>query len=180
MSTPRRSTLSRCLVLIVVLAAGCYNRVVQGDETVYSFAGWVGALVILGGLVAFPVGLLISQRSWRGYIIVVGGPLIALLVGPSMYTDRVKVDEQHFECRYGFWWSPSIFNIRFDDLRHIEWETEVKTSRRGGQEYNYFLLCVYKDGRRDKVAVGTLMRQAVEEILQRARERSVPILFPKD
>jgi hypothetical protein len=51
---------------LLVLLSGCYDRSVQGDRSVYSFAWWVGLLVILGGLVAIPLGLVIRRWSGRG------------------------------------------------------------------------------------------------------------------
>jgi hypothetical protein len=157
--------------------SGCYNREVTGETTTYSAAIWAGLLVILGGLCAIPIGLVITARTWRGWLVVAVGPIISFTIGPSLLLDTVKVDANHFECRYGAWWSPSQFNIRFDELQSMQHIVEEKQGRRG-KTYNHYLICNYKNGHSTKVSVGDLMKQALDDILNRARARNVPVLLP--
>ena len=103
------------------------------------------------------------------------GPPFAGLFAPMLASDRVACDADHFEARYGFWWSPSEFNIRFADLREIRWVTKEGWSR-GRKTYSNFLDCVLKSGPTQQVSVGTVMKEAVDEILSRARAHGVPVI----
>jgi hypothetical protein len=100
------------------------------------------------------------------------GPVVLALVAPAMYSDRVALDSEHFEARYGIWFSPQQHNVRFDDLSEIRF---VET-RDAKNRVNHELHCVYKSGHVTVVHVGDLTVKAVPEILERARAKGVPVL----
>lgn len=136
---------------------------------------WTGALCIAGGVIAIPAGLVVFRKNrWTGGLLVLGGLAVLGVLAPSMYADEPWVDADHFEARYGFWWSPTRHNIRFDDLREIQIVAKTKMTRRGKQT-SYELHCAKKSGGTEIVHVGTIMGEAGGEILDRAEEKGVPI-----
>jgi hypothetical protein len=165
---------ARCLLtaILVCTLAGCYTRTQSADKVEFTFAGWVGVSVILGGLLAVPIGWFV--RRWKGawgFMLMIMGPVLLLIVGPAMYSDRVFIDRDHFEARYGFWFNPTTHSIRFADLREIRY---VGVPGRRGR-VSYQLHCITKNGATDVVSAGDLVRNAVPEILNQAAAHGVPV-----
>jgi len=149
---------------------GCYEQTVRGDESVYRFAWWLGPVIITVGLLGVPVGWLLRQWNPKlGFVVMVLAPILLIIVAPSMYSDRVVVDGRHFEARYGFWFSPSVHVVPFDDLTAIRYV--AKEDHRG--RVTYRIHCVHKTGSTTEVSAGDLVRNAVPEILDRARVRGI-------
>jgi hypothetical protein len=156
------------------LASGCYEKVVQGDESVYRFAGWVGIVVIAAGLVGIPAGWLLRRWSAKwGFVLMGMSPLLLILIAPAMYSDRVVVGPDGFHARYGIWFSPRVHDVRFDTLKEIR-RVGVRNSK---GRINYELHCVRKDGEVEAIAIGDLVVKAVPEILSRAKARHVPVII---
>jgi hypothetical protein len=102
--------------------------------------------------------------------------VLAALVFPAMILDKVRVDAQHFETHYGFWFAPSKHNVRFDDLREMKLVTYEQRTRRGGRRSKQKLVCIHKSAApQDTVHLGTLVKEAAPEILRRAAESGVTI-----
>jgi len=136
--------------------------------------------VILGAAAGCVVGAAVGWvlRGWSarlGWGLVIMCPLLLVGMVPGLATDYVRIDPNGFECRYGFWFAPKQHAVRFDDLREIRWVETERRTRRGGTQIDIDLLCMQKDGRQQKVDVGDLMKQAVNEILENADARGVPI-----
>lgn len=166
---PGRLLAGLALVLICLIS-GCHEHTVEGRQSVYRFAPWVGVSVIAGGLLAVPLGWVL--RKWSGkwsFVLILMGPFVLVMVAPSMYLDRVVVDDDHFEVRYGIWWSPSVHNLRFADLQAIHYLTV--SGRRG-----YQMQCLGQDKTVTVVHAGDLVRNTVPEILQRARAKGVVVV----
>jgi hypothetical protein len=173
----RRPILLRglCIVLsalMLLTASGCYERTTQGDQAIYHFAWWLGPAVIVGAILAVPAGWALRKVSERfGFALMILGPVLLVMVAPAMFSDRVVVDKDHFEARYGIWFSPSVHSIRFDDLREIRY---VKTRGARGRT-NWQLHCITKGGETRAVSAGDLVRQTVPEILDRARAKGLQV-----
>jgi hypothetical protein len=168
----RRYWLTPLVILTILFASGCYEQSVRGDQSVYGFAWWVGVGVIVGSLIAVPLGWVIRRWSGRwSFVLIVMGPLLLVFVAPAMFLDKVVVDREHFEARYGFWFSPTRHNLRFDDMRELRYvETRDRKNR-----VKYELHCVMKAGDTRVVHVGDLVQFAVPEILERAKAKQVPV-----
>ena len=161
------------LLALLCLVAGCYEKTTRADESVYHFAWWLRAVVIAAGLLMLPAGWLLRRRNQGlGVILMILAPVLLVIVGPAMFNDRVVIDAEHFEARYGFWFSPSEHNVRFDDLREIRY-VAVRGAR---NRIKYEVQCVRKDGGTTVVHAGDLVRNAVPEILSRAKAKKVPVL----
>jgi len=160
-------------LLTLVLIPGCYERVVDGQESIYRFAWWLGLLVIAGGLLGVPVGWLLRRwsRKW-GFALMCMAPILLIIVAPAMYSDHVVVDDEHFEDRFGFWFHPSTTTVRFQDLREIHY-VGVPDNR---GRINYELRCISKTGQTEVVPAGDLAKNAVPEILSRAKARGVEVV----
>ena len=109
-----------------------------------------------------------------GYTISVVSVVAIIVVVPAMYCDKVVIDDEHFEAKYGFWFDQSIHKVTFSDLQEIRY-VERMDSRNKRQ---IDLECVHKSGSVDRVHAGDLVINAVPEILRRARQKGVPITEP--
>jgi hypothetical protein len=159
--------------LTLCLVAGCYERVSRGNESLYRFVWWLGPVVIAGGILGVPIGWLL--RKWTpkwGFVLMFIAPVLLVIVAPAMYSDRVLIDDEHFEVRYGFWFAPSVFDLRFEDLSEIRYV--VVHDARGRASYE--LHCLTNTGEVVVVHAGDLVRNTVPEILARAKARGVRVI----
>ncbi len=159
--------------LALCSVAGCYEHVSNGNESIYRFVWWLGPLIIAGGILAIPAGWFLRRWSAKwGFVLMVMAPVLLVIVAPAMYSDRVVIDNEHFEARYGFWFSPSVHNLRFEDLQEIQY-VAVPGSR---GSTNYELHCLSKAGQLSVVHAGDLVRNTVPEILERAKAKGVRVV----
>jgi hypothetical protein len=165
--------------LCCVVLAGCYQKVEEKSGLTFTFQPWVPLLVALGGVIALPIGIVLFNRGQRfwGVLLAVGGPLIAGGVAPGMYMDRVVVNQDGFYSRHGFWFSPKIHDIRYEDLSQVKLVVEESTGRRG-KSYSYYFDCSFKSGKQERVPLGDIMREALPEIAGQFRQHGVPVLIP--
>ena len=163
-----------CLGLLALcLVSGCYERVAQGNQATYRFAWWLGPAGIAGDILSVAVGWFV--RSWNkrwGFGLMCLGPVLLVMVILPMYSDRVLIDDEHFEAKYGLWFSPTQQNIRFQDLLEIRY---VGVPGNRGR-MNYKLRCMNREGQVIVVPAGDLVRQTVPEILERARGRGIAVV----
>ena len=119
-------------LMLLTAVSGCYDKSVNGDASVYKFESWVGIAVIAAGLMGMAIGFLLRKWSLRYTIVLMGmGPLLILIIAPTMYLDKTLVDANHFEGRYGLWFDPRRFNLSYDELRSIHYlEVEERDSVR--------------------------------------------------
>ena len=170
--TPTKHTSAFLAALVLCFLPGCYERVSHGNESVYQFAWWLGPLVIAGGILAFPCGWLLRKWSKKlGTILMILAPLMLIVAAPAIYSDYAIVDDDHFEARYGFWFAPTVHNLRFDDLQEIRY-VAVPGSR---GRTNYELHCISRTGQQTVVHAGDLIKNTVPEILERARKHGVRV-----
>lgn len=165
------------LAAVALLTAGCVTESRDGDTTVVAFAPWVGLLAILGGLAAVPVGLL--ARRWKpflGWALVVLGPVGLVVLAPGLFLDRVTVSPEKFTLWTGFWFSPTVHEVRYDGLSEVAITAEERTGRRGRKSVSYYLECRGKGGAQ-KVPVGDLMKEGgLKHILDMADRKDIPIV----
>jgi hypothetical protein len=165
--------------LCCIAIAGCYDKVSENGGLTFSFQRWVPLLVVVGGLVALPVGIVLfvrKQRFW-GVCLAVAGPLAAGVIAPGLYLDKVVVNQDGFYSRHGFWWDPTIHQIRYDELTQIQVVVEEKTGGRG-KTYSYYFDCSFKSGKPERVPLGDIMREALPEIAEQFRKHGVPVHIP--
>jgi hypothetical protein len=159
----------------VCVLSGCVNQTAEAGQTTWKFAWWLPTVVLLGGLIAAPVGWLWRSKNNYGWVLLIGGPLAAAVFAPGLMADRVTVDDEHFTLRTGFWFAPTRHDIRFADVSRIDITSETRSGRRGRRTTSYYLVCHKTTGDSEKVPVGNLMEYAVGDILATADERGIPV-----
>ena len=177
MNHSKRIGMVAAVIGLALFAGGCVDRDVSGDTVTYDYAWWVPVLSLVAALVAFPVGLVLRKRSGRfGWGLMIVAPILAILVFPAMLLDKVKVDSNHFETHYGFWFAPTKHNVRFDDLVELRLVTYQERTRRGGRQTKQKFLCIYNSAAaKDTVQLNTLVKEAAEEIVRRAQAKGVTV-----
>jgi hypothetical protein len=160
----------------MLLLGGCVDKKVSGDVTSYSFSLWVPLVVLLIGLAAAPLGFLLRNQwqrgAWLGFIL---APILLLFVVPGLFLDYCKVDSRHFEGRYGFWFAPSKFDIRYGDLNSIHHVIWTERGRRGRRTTKERFDCALKSGEAKTVQLGDMMKHARDEIAERANAAGVKV-----
>lgn len=157
---------------LLLACSGCIERRIDGDVTTYGYETWVVLAVGVGGIVAAPVGW--ALRKWiarLGYILMILGPLAAILVAPAMWTERVVVDANHFEHSAAVPGSNDS-SVPFDDVAALHYRSAVEGSGRRSRR-NHRLDVTRKDGRVQTIDLGTLYQEAVGEIFKRAAARGI-------
>lgn len=162
------------VVFCTLFLTGCTNERVVGETTIFTFAWWVPLTILAAGMLAVAVGVL-TRHTRFGWAFLIGGPIAAFFFAPSMWSDRITLDHDHFTMRTGFWMMPTTHDVRFDDLHSIDQIAESRRTRRG-RSTSYYLHCHRKSGESSKVPINDLMKRgAYERILQEAIAHSVPI-----
>ena len=159
--------------------AGCYQKVSEDGNLVFAFQPWVPLLVVVIGLAAVPVGifLIIRKQYFWGIALALAGPLAAGGLAPGLYLDKVIVNQEGFYSRHGFWWDPTIHQIRYEELSLVRLGFEEKTNR-GRKSYSFYFDCVFKSGKQERVPLGDIMREALPEIAEQFRTHGVPVQIP--
>ncbi|HEY2839846.1 MAG TPA: hypothetical protein VGJ26_11890 [Pirellulales bacterium] len=152
----------------------------RSSGSIYSYEPYVFGLMLLASVVAVPAGWFLRKKSGRvggfGWVMLIGGPIMLVAVVPGFWSDFIKVDEQGFELKTGFWFAPTHYKVEFDKLSSIALTAETRTGRRGRKETSYFLQCAERAAAGDKVPVGDMMKVALDEILTRAHDKGVVLM----
>jgi len=154
------------LLLGGLLLAGCTRKEQQGDLMVWKYETWVGFAAILGGI-AVAAGAIALRKSgnWSWVIMLLA---IGFTIGfaPFGFVDHVSLDQEHIATRWGFWFAPTLHDIRFDDVSRVDYTKETRRGRRGRKETSYYLVFTTKNGTQDKLtATNSLMEAAAEDLM---------------
>lgn len=150
--------------------AGCYERVQNGDETIYHFAWWTGIMVIVGGIAGFCLGLAL-RRIRMAWVLIIACPILLVIVAPAMFFDRVTIDQNHFTARYGFWFAPHVKDVRFGDVQSVQIVEKRDAENRASYEMQFRM----KSGAVEVLPLGTLVQNARDEIVSVARSHNIPV-----
>jgi hypothetical protein len=166
--------------ICLMVMPGCFERTVRDGTLTFSYAVWVPTLVVIAGLAAVAWGVVlmtVRKKRLNGAFVIVAGVAAAGGIAPMMYLDRTVVSQDGFYSRHGFWWSPTVHDIRYDDLKLVQVGVEEKMGRQG-KTYSYFFDCTSKSGKQERVPLGDIMRQALPEIAQQFRDHGVTVVIP--
>jgi hypothetical protein len=168
------------LAICCSLLAGCYDKVTDANGLTFSFQIWVPIAIILAGIVAVPIGIVLLRRKqyFWGVVLVLGGIAGAFAIAPGMFLDKVIVNQTGFYSRHGFWWNSTVHDIKYDQLNLVQLVVEESTGRRGRKNYSYYFDCSLKSGKRDRVPLGDIMREALPEIAEQFRKHGVTVQMP--
>jgi hypothetical protein len=176
-----KRTIHVLLGICCLLVVGCLKRTNDGGDMVFRYQLWVPLLVVTIGIILVPVGIFMvaRQRRFWGIVVILGGALASLIVAPQMYLDKVIVNQEGFYSRHGWWFSPTIHEIRYDDLQRVQVVVEERQGRHG-KNYSYYFDCFYKTGKKERVPLGDVMREAVPEIAEQFRAHGVAVDMPSN
>jgi len=176
MWTHRRLAGALLAAFILFGLTGCITETAEGDATIFRYEGWVGPLSVFLGVVAVVVGWFLSEYDKRlGYGLLIIPPILLLLFVPNCFLDQVKVDEEHFEMRTGWWWEPTRTNLRFADIESMAYFEEERRGHRPGFHYIVYLECVDHEGQHFRIELDGLGFEAVGAILTRAGAQGVDV-----
>lgn len=171
---PRLALIVSALALTAL--TGCVTETPSGSGSTYKFEWWiptgltvVSLLAIVGGVFA------VSRKKNGGWIAVLVG-IIGLVLGPSMFFDRAVVDDEHFELRTGIVFSPTTFDIKWDNVASIYGSSEQRTGRRGRKSTSHYLNFVLKSGGTEKVPIGDLMKEGADrKVMEMAQKKGIKL-----
>ena len=166
------------LGLSFAAASGCVRETTEQGEHVFQYELWVPGSVLLGGIVAAVAGFFLRKWNTRvGWVLLIGGPFVALGIGPSMFFDRAAVGKDGFELRTGIYGQTVVPRVQFDDISRIRITSETRRTRRGGKSTSVYLNCDKKSGGSVKVSVNNNVSEAAGKlILQEASARGIPVV----
>jgi hypothetical protein len=158
--TSRRWPLLLIAICILPLS-GCVRETTEGSSLVFQNELWASALALVGGIVASIAGWFIRERSSRfGWTLLIGGPIVAIGLAPSLFLDRATVDQNGLSLRVGLWGMSAVHDVKYDDLSQVRLVMEESRGRRGRTNINYYLMCENKDGTFSKVPLGSKVAEA--------------------
>ena len=162
------------LALAALAFTGCTTERVDGDTTIFTFAWWLPMLILVGGGVSLGAGALLRENRY-GWVLMIGGPIAAIFFAPSLWSDKVTLDHQHFTQRTGIWFMPRFQDVRFDDLASIDLTAETRRTRRG-RSTSYYMVCHRKAGEDAKIPINDLMKGgAAKKIIAEAAHHGITI-----
>jgi hypothetical protein len=172
--------LTHCLIpcIVVLTLSGCVRETTEGETRVFTYETWVPASVLLGGMAAGVAGWFLRSVTNRlGWGLLIAGPILAILFGPSLFMDRASIDSKSLSIRTGIWGMTATHEVNLDKLKQVRLVSEEKTGRRGRKRTEYFMLCELTDGTSAKVPVNNSISEAVApHFLDLVASRNLPIV----
>jgi hypothetical protein len=131
----------------------------------------------LGGIVAATIGWNLRQKSGRfGWVLLIGGPIATIFFAPSMFLDRVTVDDTGFSRRSGIFGMTAVQDVTFVDVSGMRLTSEEERGRRGRKVTKYYLYCDRKSGEAVKFPVNNAVCEAaLLQILRTAAAAGIRI-----
>lgn len=160
-----------CLAL-----TGCVSESASGSGSTFKFEWWIPLLITVVSLLALVGGVFFMTRKKQGAWVAVLLGILGLLFGPNMFFDKAVVDDEHFELRTGIMFSPTTFDIKWDNVTSINGTAEEKSGRRGRKTTSFYLNFALKSGGTEKVPVGDLMKHgAAKKVILMADKKGIPL-----
>jgi hypothetical protein len=197
---------------ILLCLSGCTREVQVGPATVFMYALWVPAAVIVAGIGGTIWGVMIRRSIARerqmlealpdlargaasmtsstgqrmahrvqnlrysllGWWLLVFGPSFAVFYGPTLYAEKILVNQERFTIRSGLWLSPRAESAVFSALSGMELGAEFDSGNR--ERKREHLTVYYKKGEIRQFDVSDLMRHgALDRILEVAKGQQIPV-----
>lgn len=169
-----------CLTALGFLAmSGCVSETTKGSAHIFGYELWVPIAVLLGGIVAVPAGWMLRTATERlGWVLMILGPVAALLIAPSLFVDCAVVDDTSYTNRSGIWGMTSYHEVKFADLNQIRVTEEEERGSRGRTTIKCYLNCDLKNGTTLKIPADNndVSEAASLQFLKTAKERGIPIV----
>lgn len=180
MSTPSRIAVA-VAGLLLACSSGCVQHEEQNGGLFYTFTWSASLWLILAALLLLYFGVRwLFKKSWRWYFRALGivgvslSLLLAVVIVPPNFLDYLRLDDVHVEGRYGKWWSPTQYDVRFADMESMQFRV-VRSEHYKGPGPSYWLDLTFRDGCRASLPMGDLMKAAVHEVRSRAAAAGVKV-----
>jgi hypothetical protein len=162
-------------VAVVVLVGGCVHVSDDGKRQVIDYAVWVPLGLLVGCLAAGGLGWSLRNTSQRlGFGLILAGFMLLVIGVPSLFRDRITIDEHRFTMRTGIWGLSAVHSVDFDRLTGVRIVIEQETDSRGRERTHRVMLCQSKNGTIDKLPWGNAMCEAAEPyIVKTIKERGI-------
>jgi hypothetical protein len=162
-----------------VLLTGCVSETTNGSGSTFKFQWWIPTLITVVALVLIVGGVLFTVRKKQGAWVAILVGVAGMLFGPNLFFDRAVIDNDHFELSTGFFFSPTYFNIKWDNVASIHGSMEEKTGRRGRKSTSFYLNFNLKSGGSEKVPSGDLMKNGpIVKLIDMANAKGIPVTGP--
>lgn len=172
-------TASLLAVVSCVVLTGCVSESQSGTGSTFKFQWWIPTLITVISLLLIVGGVLFTVRRKQGAWVAILVGIVGMLFGPNMFFDRAVIDDDHFELSTGFFFSPTYFNIKWDNVASIHGSMEEKTGRRGRKSTSYYLNFNLKSGGSEKVPSGDLMKNGpIKKLVEMAAKKGITVDGP--
>ena len=169
----RRPTQFLILTALILSITGCVSEHTSGSTQTFTYEWWLPLSVILGGIVAAPLGWVLRSKSERyGWGLLIAGPLFAVF-GAFLYSERAVLDDSKFVTSRLF----NSHEVKFDTLKLLRISTEIETGRRGRKETKIYVTCTRADGTTAKIGVtNAVLEAAIPKFIEKVAERGIQII----
>ena len=176
--TARASTILRVAfpAMILLLIGGCVRVTDDGNRQVLDYELWVPFTVLLACLAVLPAGWFLQRASQRFGLglMVVGLALLVILV-PTLFRDKVTIDDQRVSTRTGLWFFGSAESVDFDNINRVVIAVVQSTDSKGRQQTGRCVVCEKKTGPAVRLSLGGMFDAALPYILKAAEKHGVRI-----
>lgn len=172
---PRYRFLLFLLALILITASGCVRESQSGTARTFKYQLWLPLSVLVGGIVAGPVGWFLRRQRY-GWAMLVLGPLATLFFAPTLFLERVTLDDNTYTVRSGIWGMTASHQVDLSKLKYVAITTEENRGRRGRTTTSTYLICNNQDGSVQKLSVNNdVTRAGAPHFLAKIAARGVPV-----
>ena len=107
------------------------------------------------------------------------GLLVALLIGPNFFLERVMVDDERLTHRTGFWFWPTTTELRFADIESIVIGTQRERYGAGSSTEEQIWHVQDKRGQTEAIDVSDLWERNSKEIVRLLEARGVEVKYSR-
>ncbi len=159
-----------------LVSSGCVTKSVSDAGTSVHYDWWLPIGILVAGILFVPMGWVAKEHSARfGWGLIIAGPILALVFGPSMLLERVLVRDNGFDVHSGIWGMTAKQTVDFDSVkscRIVEEDTGGRRSRR-----IEVLLFDRDSGPAARLPLNNDVKiEARKEILLRASQLGIPVM----
>lgn len=158
-------------VAILCLAAGCVKEKTVGNTTTVTKEWYSTVLIALGGLGAAAGGWYLTRSQsdkvrLNGWAILIVGPLFALGMAPSEFTEFVRVTPERFEANIGFWMWPDKFNVAFSQIASVRDDEKIRRGKYGREIHDAYIVFTMRDRKEVWVPANLTVQKALPKIAE--------------
>lgn len=172
-------TIRRCFPILalslVAVFVGCTEHAANGTSETFSYSIFSSIGLFLAGIAAGVAGWMLRDSRF-GLILLIGGPVAALVFAPGFFTDKVQVDDERIYIRTGMWFAPTVIDAKYSDLNAMSVSQEERSGRRGRRYTVEMLNFNTKSKGEQKVQISGLVEEAIKSIIIHAKEHDVNLI----